>query len=187
MFTFVLMRIIVVVLLVAANAFFAAGEYALVSIRDTRLQQLIDEGRIGARTIRKLHNKLDEVLNGIQIGVTMASLALGWIGESPWHACCKFPWRVCRTPCSSPMRSPPSWPSPPSPTCTSSSARWFPSRSPAENRAGRARRRRSARYLHHHLLARHPHHGRPRRAGCCAPSDGTIFAKSACTLPKSSN
>ena len=81
MFTFVLMRIIVVVLLVAANAFFAAGEYALVSIRDTRLQQLIDEGRIGARTIRKLHNKLDEVLNGIQIGVTMASLALGWIGE----------------------------------------------------------------------------------------------------------
>ena len=81
MFTFVLTRIIAVILLVAANAFFAAGEYALVSIRDTRLQQLIDEGRIGARTIRKLHNKLDEVLNGIQIGVTMASLALGWIGE----------------------------------------------------------------------------------------------------------
>jgi CBS domain containing-hemolysin-like protein len=81
LFTFVLLRIIVVILLVAANGFFAAGEYALVSIRDTRLQQLIDEGRIGARTIRKLHNKLDEVLNGIQIGVTMASLALGWIGE----------------------------------------------------------------------------------------------------------
>ncbi len=76
-----MMRIIVVILLVTANAFFAAGEYALVSIRDTRLQQLIDEGRIGARTIRKLHNKLDEVLNGIQIGVTMASLALGWVGE----------------------------------------------------------------------------------------------------------
>lgn len=81
MFTFVLMRIIAVILLVAANAFFAAGEYALVSIRDTRLEQLIAAGRIGARTIRKLHNKLDEVLNGIQIGVTMASLALGWIGE----------------------------------------------------------------------------------------------------------
>jgi CBS domain containing-hemolysin-like protein len=75
------MRIIAVILLVAGNAFFAAGEYALVSIRDTRLEQLIEEGRIGARTIRKLHNKLDEVLNGIQIGVTMASLALGWIGE----------------------------------------------------------------------------------------------------------
>ncbi|MDR3762919.1 MAG: hemolysin family protein [Acidobacteriota bacterium] len=82
MFTYVLVRIIAVLFLVAGNAFFAAGEYALVSIRDTRLQQLIDEGRTGARTIRKLHNKLDEVLNGIQIGVTMASLALGWIGET---------------------------------------------------------------------------------------------------------
>jgi CBS domain containing-hemolysin-like protein len=81
LFAFVLMRFIAVVLLVAANAFFAAGEYALVSIRDTRLEQLIQQGRIGARIIRKLHNKLDEVLNGIQIGVTMASLALGWIGE----------------------------------------------------------------------------------------------------------
>jgi len=82
LFTFVLMRIIAVILLVAANAFFAAGEYALVSIRDTRVEQLIAAGRIGARTIRKLHHKLDEVLNGIQIGVTMASLALGWIGEA---------------------------------------------------------------------------------------------------------
>ncbi|MGA3125266.1 MAG: hemolysin family protein [Candidatus Korobacteraceae bacterium] len=81
MYTFMLMRIFAVILLVAANAFFAAGEYALVSIRDTRVEQLIAAGRIGARTIRKLHNKLDEVLNGIQIGVTMASLALGWIGE----------------------------------------------------------------------------------------------------------
>jgi CBS domain containing-hemolysin-like protein len=75
------MRVIAVVLLVAANGFFAAGEYALVSIRDTRVEQLVQQGRIGARTIRKLHNKLNEVLNGIQIGVTMASLALGWIGE----------------------------------------------------------------------------------------------------------
>lgn len=82
MFIYVLMRIVVVLLLVAANGFFAAAEYAIVSIRDTRLEQLIQQGRIGARIIRKLHHKLDEVLNGIQIGVTMASLALGWIGES---------------------------------------------------------------------------------------------------------
>jgi magnesium and cobalt exporter, CNNM family len=82
LFIFVLMRIIVVLLLVAANGFFAAAEYALVSIRDTRLEQLIQQGHIGARIIRKLHHKLDEVLNGIQIGVTMASLALGWIGEA---------------------------------------------------------------------------------------------------------
>jgi putative hemolysin len=79
--TYVLMRIIAVALLVAANAFFAAGEYALVSIRETRLEQLLQQRRTGARIIRKLHNKLDEVLNGVQIGVTMASLGLGWIGE----------------------------------------------------------------------------------------------------------
>jgi len=82
LFIFVLMRIFVVLLLVAANGFFAAAEYALVSIRDTRVEQLIQQGRTGARIIRKLHHKLDEVLNGIQIGVTMASLALGWLGEA---------------------------------------------------------------------------------------------------------
>lgn len=81
MFTYVLLRIIAVVLLVAANAFFVAAEFALVSIRDTRLEQLIEARRIGARTLLKLHNKLDEVLNGVQLGVTMASLGLGWVGE----------------------------------------------------------------------------------------------------------
>ena len=81
MFTYVLLRIIVVLLLVAANAFFVAAEFALVSIRDTRLDQLIEAHRIGARTIKKLHQKLDQVLSGVQLGVTMASLALGWVGE----------------------------------------------------------------------------------------------------------
>lgn len=81
MVTFALLRVLVVVLLVAANAFFVAAEYALVSIRDTRIQQLIEARRIGARTVQKLHQKLDEVLAGVQFGVTLASLALGWIGE----------------------------------------------------------------------------------------------------------
>jgi putative hemolysin len=81
MFTFVLLRLIGVVLLVAANAFFVAAEYAIVSVRDTRLEQMIEARKTGARTVRKLQNKLDEVLNGIQLGVTMASLALGWVGE----------------------------------------------------------------------------------------------------------
>ncbi len=78
---YVLLRLVAVILLVAANAFFVAAEYALVSIRDTRIQQLIAARRIGARTVQKLHQKLDEVLNGVQLGVTMASLALGWVGE----------------------------------------------------------------------------------------------------------
>src|SRR5208337_12179 len=82
MVTFALLRIVAVVLLVAANAFFVAAEFALVSVRETRLQQLIAAHRIGARTVQKLHQKLDHVLNAVQFGVTVASLALGWIGEA---------------------------------------------------------------------------------------------------------
>jgi putative hemolysin len=82
MVTFVVLRIVAVVLLVAANAFFVAAEFALVSVRETRLQQMIASHRIGARTVEKLHQKLDHVLNAVQFGVTVSSLALGWIGEA---------------------------------------------------------------------------------------------------------
>src|SRR5438034_8829538 len=81
MIAFVLLRVFLILLLVAANAFFVAAEFALVSVRDTRLQQLIDARRIGARTAAKLHQNLDVVLNGVQFGITLASLALGWVGE----------------------------------------------------------------------------------------------------------
>jgi putative hemolysin len=81
MIAFVLLRVILIVLLVAANAFFAAAEFALVSVRDTRIQQLIEAGRIGARIVQRLHQNLDEVVNGVQLGITMVSLTLGWIGE----------------------------------------------------------------------------------------------------------
>jgi putative hemolysin len=81
MVAFVLLRVLLIVSLVAANAFFAAAEFALVSVRDTRIQQLIEARRIGARIVLKLHRNLDEVVNGVQLGVTVVSLTLGWIGE----------------------------------------------------------------------------------------------------------
>ena len=81
MVAFVLLRVLLVVFLVAANAFFAAAEFALVSVRDTRIQQLIEARRIGARILQRLHRNLDEVVNGVQLGVTVVSLTLGWIGE----------------------------------------------------------------------------------------------------------
>src|SRR5438105_5301524 len=81
MLAFVLLRVLLVVFLVAANAFFAAAEFALVSVRDTRIQQLIEARRIGARILQRLHRNLDEVVNGVQLGVTVVSLTLGWIGE----------------------------------------------------------------------------------------------------------
>src|SRR5713226_3890063 len=81
MIAFVLLRVLLIVFLVAANAFFAAAEFALVSVRETRIQQLIDARRIGARIVQRLHRNLDEVVNGVQLGVTVVSLTLGWVGE----------------------------------------------------------------------------------------------------------
>src|SRR5580704_3638854 len=77
----VLLRVFVVLLLVAVNAFFAAAEFALVSVRETRIQQLIEAHRAGARTVLKLHQQLSRVVNGVQLGITVTSLSLGWLGE----------------------------------------------------------------------------------------------------------
>jgi CBS domain containing-hemolysin-like protein len=77
-----LLRVLLVLLLVAANAFFVAAEFSLVSVRATRVQQLIAAGRLGARTVERLQSRLDEMLAGVQLGVTLASLGLGWAGEA---------------------------------------------------------------------------------------------------------
>src|SRR6202789_1036803 len=79
MIAFVLLRVLLILLLVAANAFFAAAEFALVSVRDTRIQQLIESGRTGARIVQLLHQHLDEGVNGVQLGITIVRVALGWI------------------------------------------------------------------------------------------------------------
>ncbi|MGA6988031.1 MAG: hemolysin family protein [Terriglobales bacterium] len=81
MIAYVLLRVFVILLLVAANAFFAAAEFALVSVRETRIQQLIEAHRAGARIVLKLHQQLGRVVNGVQLGITVASLTLGWLGE----------------------------------------------------------------------------------------------------------
>jgi putative hemolysin len=81
MIAFVLLRALLILFLVAANAFFVAAEFALVSVRETRIQQLIEARRIGARIVQRLHRNLDEVLNGVQLGITIVSLTLGWVGE----------------------------------------------------------------------------------------------------------
>src|SRR5216684_801127 len=81
MIPYVLLRVFVILLLVAVNAFFAAAEFALVSVRETRIQQLIEAHRVGARTVLKLHQQLSRVVNGVQLGITITSLTLGWLGE----------------------------------------------------------------------------------------------------------
>jgi len=81
MLEWVLFRVIMVAIFILANSFFVAAEFAIVSVRETRIQQLIAHGRPGARTALKLKHSIDEFLPAVQLGVTLAALALGWIGE----------------------------------------------------------------------------------------------------------
>jgi CBS domain containing-hemolysin-like protein len=68
--------------LVALNGFFVAVEFAVVATRHTRIDRLIADGNATARIVRRLIGNPDRVIAGSQLGITIASLALGWIGES---------------------------------------------------------------------------------------------------------
>jgi CBS domain containing-hemolysin-like protein len=67
--------------LVLANGFFVATEFALVAVRRSRIEQLAEEGNRTAAAARDLIAHLDAYIAACQLGITMASLALGWIGE----------------------------------------------------------------------------------------------------------
>src|SRR5207248_10680880 len=75
------LRIIVVVLLVALNAFFAGTEICLLSVRSSRLRQRAEEGSAGAQAALSLLANPARLLSVTQVGVTLASLGLGWAGE----------------------------------------------------------------------------------------------------------
>ncbi len=74
-------RLAAIAALILANGFFVAAEFALVSLRRSRLDQLIADDVTGARTVQRLQGSLDDFLPAVQLGVTLCSLALGWIGE----------------------------------------------------------------------------------------------------------
>jgi putative hemolysin len=73
--------LIAVVALVLANGFFVATEFAIVAVRRSRLEQLAQEGRAGAAAARDVVGHLDAYIAATQFGITLASLALGWLGE----------------------------------------------------------------------------------------------------------
>jgi CBS domain containing-hemolysin-like protein len=70
-----------VILLVAVNGYFVAAEFSLVSIRSTRVDQLVEDGNVIARFIQKSKQDPGRFLSASQTGITLASLALGWVGE----------------------------------------------------------------------------------------------------------
>jgi len=74
-------KILAVFFLVGMNGFFVAAEFALVKIRGTQLQPLVDEGQRRAKIAHFIVDNLDAFLSACQLGITLASLALGWIGE----------------------------------------------------------------------------------------------------------
>ena len=74
-------RLILLGSIVLINAFFAAAEVSLLSVRDSRLRQLADSGNAGARVALALIAKPEQLLSVTQVGVTLASLGLGWAGE----------------------------------------------------------------------------------------------------------
>jgi CBS domain containing-hemolysin-like protein len=73
--------LIVTAALVVANGFFVAAEFALVKMRPTRLEQLAKEGRRQARLVERMSKRINDYLSASQLGITVASLMLGWLGE----------------------------------------------------------------------------------------------------------
>jgi magnesium and cobalt exporter, CNNM family len=76
-----LIGVLLVLVLVAANGFFVAAEFSLVAVRRSRVAQLVAAGRRNAQALQRAVDNLDSYLAATQLGITISSLALGWIGE----------------------------------------------------------------------------------------------------------
>ncbi len=74
-------RLLAVILLVLANGFFVATEFALVAVRRSRIEELAAQGHPLAPVVLRVVSRLDAFLAACQLGITLASLSLGWIGE----------------------------------------------------------------------------------------------------------
>lgn len=77
----VALKLLAIVVLVLLNGFFVASEFAIVKVRGSQLDALIEEGNANAASARKVVAHLDEYLSATQLGITLASLGLGWLGE----------------------------------------------------------------------------------------------------------
>ncbi len=76
-----LLGILAVLALVAANGFFVAAEFSLVAVRRSRVIELVNTGRLNANALKRAVDNLDANLAATQLGITISSLALGWVGE----------------------------------------------------------------------------------------------------------
>ncbi|NGT19958.1 DUF21 domain-containing protein, partial [Staphylococcus aureus] len=79
--TSTIISFIIFILLIALTTVFVGSEFALVKIRATRIEQLADEGNKPAKIVKKMIANLDYYLSACQLGITVPSLGLGWLGE----------------------------------------------------------------------------------------------------------
>ncbi|MDN3015199.1 hemolysin family protein [Paenibacillus sp. BSR1-1] len=77
----ILMNIFIIAILITLTAFFVASEFAIVRVRTTRIDQLVSEGNNKAEAAKKVISNLDGYLSATQVGITIISLILGWLGE----------------------------------------------------------------------------------------------------------
>jgi len=77
-----LLKIFIVLLLILANGFFVAVEFALIRVRRPRIEALAKAGKGSAQSVIRALDQLDAIISATQFGITLASLALGWVGES---------------------------------------------------------------------------------------------------------
>ncbi|MCA9135840.1 MAG: HlyC/CorC family transporter [Planctomycetales bacterium] len=84
-----LLFLVLALFLIGLNGFFVAAEFALVKVRISRIEQLERENKAFSKTAKWLAKRLDESLSACQLGITMASLALGWVGEPAFAALVK--------------------------------------------------------------------------------------------------
>ncbi|MGK7914441.1 MAG: hemolysin family protein [Prochloraceae cyanobacterium] len=78
----ILLRLLSVLLLIALNAFFVTAEFSIVSVRRSRINTLVEAGDVQAQTVQSLQQSIERLLSTTQLGITLSSLALGWIGEN---------------------------------------------------------------------------------------------------------
>jgi len=74
-------NLVIIAILIALTAFFVASEFAIIRVRSSRINQLIEEGRKNALSAKKVTSNLDEYLSACQLGITVTALGIGWIGE----------------------------------------------------------------------------------------------------------
>ncbi|MED4225350.1 hemolysin family protein [Neobacillus cucumis] len=76
-----IINLLIIAILIGLTAFFVAYEFAIVKIRSSRIDQLVEEGNKKAIAAKKIVSNLDEYLSACQLGITVTALGLGWLGE----------------------------------------------------------------------------------------------------------